>query len=137
MPDDAALMKLMAGADAGKPGAPAEGSPPPAADGAPVGAPMMNPQENEGDKQQGYVRIALALDLLEQSLPPFGSETPEGKALMTALTHLTKAFGEQRPKGKELVPAELKTLMDSQAPSPEMQAMMRPPAPAAAPPMAA
>lgn len=135
MPDDAALMKLMAGEGAEQGAAPPPDAP--GATGAPVGAPMMTPQPNEGEQQQGYVRISLALDLLEQSLPPFGSETPEGKALLQSITALTKAFGEQRPKGKELVPAELKTLMDSQAPSPEMQAMMRPPAPAAAQPAAA
>lgn len=116
-------MKLMAGG-AGKTGAPAPaGAAGPAPGGAPVTSPMTTPQPNEGARQAAQVDVALALDLLEKALPHFGSETEEGKSLLSALSGLSRKFGQARSKAQGLIPAELKQLIQSQQASPELQAM--------------
>lgn len=91
---------------------------------APAGAPMTTPQPNEGEQQEAMVGISLAMDLLEKSLPPFGAESNEGRSIMAALTGLSKVFGQQRDSSKELIPAELKVLMQKAGmQSPELAAM--------------
>lgn len=125
-------MKLMGGgAQTG--GAPAAGTPA-TGDGAPVGAPMTTPQPNEGAQQGAQVDIALALDLLEKALPAFGSESEEGKAVLAALSGLSRKFGQQRDKAQQLIPAELQQLMQSQQASPELAAMQGQGGGAGAPP---
>lgn len=134
-------MKVIAGG-AGKTGGSLEDAPPAAPGaGAPVGSPMTTPQPNEGMQQAAAIDVSMALDLLERSLPPFGSDSKEGKALFSALDSLSKVFGDRREKAKTLVPAELMQLMSSlpQAggATPEMKALMGGGAPggAAPPPM--
>ena len=97
----------------------------------PVGAPMVTPQPKEGEKAAAMVKIEMALNLLETALPPFGSETPEGAAILGALRTLTGRFGEKRQKAKDLVPAEMRQLMASQASSPAQKIMAGGPPPAA------
>lgn len=103
---------------------------------------MTTPQPNEGEQQAANVDISMAMDLLEKSLMAFGSESDQGKTLLTCLTGLSKTFGAQRPKSQSLVPAELKQLMSSLPQggggTPEMKAMGAPggaPPGAGAPPM--
>src|SRR5580700_7067561 len=109
MPGPQDLIKLIAGGGGQKaapmPNAAPPGGPPPG--GAPVGAPMTSPQQNAGVQKAAMVDISMAMDLLEKSLPPFGSESEEGKSLLSALSGLSKTFGEKRDKAKPLVPAEL------------------------------
>ena len=126
------LMKLVAGG-AGK-GATGP-TPQAAAAGAntpPTGSPMSAPQEQEGMQQKARVNINMALDLLEQAIPAFGSETEEGKSLLSALSTLGKKFGQKREGAGELVPAQIRQLLASlpQAlgASPEMKALQQPPA---------
>lgn len=138
------LMKLMAAGGAGKKAAPPVGATPSGSQtpGGPVGAPMTTPQPNQGQQQAANVDIALAMDLLEKALPPYGSESPQGKALLTCLSGLSKTFGEQREKAKPLIPAELKQLMAATpmggGATPEMKSMAggapKPPGAGAPPP---
>lgn len=136
-------MELMKGG-----GGEAAEAPSPADSAAPVTAPMASPQPQEGAQAQAMVSISLALDLLEKALSPFGSETPEGKAVLAALTGLTRQFGEKREKAKPMVNAELmhmmSTLPQGGGATQEMKSMMgggaAAPSPAGAPapmPMAA
>ena len=112
------MMALMGGAPGGTPGP----------GGAPVSAPMSTPQPNEGQQQESMVDISMAMDLLEKSLMAFGSESQQGKALLSALTTLSKSFGEQRQSGRDLQGAEIRSLMQSLpaggGASPEMLSMM-------------
>ncbi len=62
------------------------------ADAGPVGSPMSTPQAADGDRMESTSQVALALKLLSLALPPFGSETPEGDAIMSSITKLSKAF---------------------------------------------
>ncbi len=94
------------------PGAAGPGQPDPGAGGgappSPAAGPMSTPQEPRGQQAGAKVSVQVALKLLEQSLVPFGSGSQEGGAIMKAITALTKAFGRDEEKSKELMPAELK-----------------------------
>lgn len=107
------LMKLVGGAappGGAPPGGP-PGAPPGAPNSAPVGSPMSTPEQKDGDKEGAFVQIQMAMDLLEKTLPSFGSESEEGSAVLSALSGLSKKFGDKRDKAKEFVPAELMSLM--------------------------
>lgn len=96
--------------------------------GAPVSAPMMTPQANEGQKMEAMTDLSMAMDILEKVLPAFGSETEEGKAVLGALSVLSKKFAQKRPEGREFQQAEIQQLVGSLpaggGASPEMLAMM-------------
>lgn len=79
----------------------------------PMGAPMSSPEPKEGDKMAARVNVQMAMDLLQQSLPAFGAESDEGKAIMTVVKNLTKSFGERENKVKELIPAEIIQMMQT------------------------
>jgi hypothetical protein len=74
---------------------------------------MATPEPAQGEKQSAYITIGLAGDLLEQSLPAIGSESPEGQVILDCLTKLSKTFGHTKAKSSELHPAELMQLMQS------------------------
>lgn len=84
---------------------PAEGSATPA---GPTAAPMSNPTEQEGLKAQAKQGIQLAVKLLESTLLPFGTQSPEGKKILSAINSLTKIGGESG--GPDLNQAEVKLL---------------------------
>ena len=102
---DPQLMALMqqGGQGAGAPGAQMP----------PVSSPMSTPQPAEGDKQGGMVQVQMAMDLLEQTLPMFGHDSDEKKAILSALTGMSKTFASNREKGRELIPSEIKNLVAS------------------------
>lgn len=100
---------------------PTEGSPVPP--GGPSAAPMSNPTEQDGLKAQAKQGIQLAIKLLEASLLPFGTQSPEGKKLMSAISGLTKIGGESG--GPDMNQAEVKMLAAKAGP----QGAPPPPAP--------
>ena len=108
------LMKLMAGG-AGKGDAPGPNPMEVASPNneAPGGGPMATPGPKEGMKQAAMVNISMVFQLLEQSLPAFGSQSEEGKAVLKALSGLTSQFGKDRQKSDQLIPAELMQLVQS------------------------
>jgi len=127
------LMKLVGGGP--KPPAPIPGGPqgaggqPPGVPGsAPVASPMSTPEPKEGDKMGAYVQIQMAMDLLEKTLPALGSESEEGSSILDALKGLGKQFGDKRDKSKELVPAELMSLMGQMPKGPAAGGGAPPPA---------
>jgi hypothetical protein len=90
---------------------------------------MSSPQENSGEKQGAMLQVQQAMDLLEQSLPAFGSESDEGKVILGALSAIGKKFGgAERARSKELMPAELMNLLSS---LPQGPGGMKPPGPGA------
>jgi len=98
---------------------------------APVSAPMSGPQENAGEKQQAMLKVQQAMDLLEQALPDFGSESEEGGEILKTLGTLGKKFGgANRARSNELMPAELMNLLSS---LPQGQGGMKPMPPSGAP----
>ena len=127
------LMKLVqGGTPPGGAGMAAQG-PTPAQAGAPgnqapAGAPMQTPQSPAGAQASAKVNITMARDLLEHSLPAFGSETEEGKAILSAIGALGKKFGADMKRSGDLVPAEITQLLQSLPQAggarPEAKAMM-------------
>lgn len=116
----------------------------------PTGSPMSTPEPKEGEKLSAMVNVQIAMDLLQQSLPAFGSDSEEGKEVMKVIKSLSSKFGERESKTKELVPAEIiqmmQTLPQAAGATPEQKVAMsqpavspqqppQPPQPAAQPPM--
>ena len=80
----------------------------------PVSAPMSAPQDNAGEKQTGMSQVQMAMDILERTLPLFGTESEEGSAVIDVLGKLGKQFGgAQRAKSKEMIPSEIMNLVAS------------------------
>jgi hypothetical protein len=86
---------------------------------SPSASPMSTPQPAAGMKEQALVQVRLATKILEKSLPAFGYETEEGKAILDILQKCAKAFGKTEDKQDELMPAELKQVMQSIAGGPK------------------
>lgn len=113
----------------GPPSPPPSGGPgaSPSGNVAPVSAPMSTPQPNAGEKQQAMIKVQQAMDLLEQALPDFGSESEEGGEILQTLSKLGKKFGgANRARSNELMPAELMNLLGS---LPQGPGGMKPPMP--------
>ena len=66
---------------------------------------MAKPQEKEGRKEAARVNVHISMNMLEQALPVFGSESKEGKSILKILNMLSKEFGDQ--DASDLVPAEI------------------------------
>lgn len=101
-------MARLAGGGGGAPAAGGGGMKPPMpaqAGPKPGGAPMAKPQQKEGVKEAARVNIHIAMNMLEQTLSAFGSETKEGKSVLKILTMLSKEFGQN--DASDLVPAEI------------------------------
>jgi len=69
---------------------------------------MSNPTETEGLKAQALQGIQLAIKLLESSLLPFGTQSPEGKKILSAINGLAKLGGD--PGGPDMNQAQVKML---------------------------
>ena len=99
------------------------GSPPPmGGEGAPSGTPSGAPVQPNGEIESAKANVLIALQHLEKQLPLLGSDSEEGKALLSAITTLSKKFSGK--KSEDLAPAELMQLMSSQ-PDAVKQAMMK------------
>lgn len=90
------------------PGAPSQADAPATPPAGPSAAPMSNPTEQEGLKAQARQGIQLAVKLLESTLLPFGTQSPEGKKILSAINSLTKIGGETG--GPDMQQAEVKML---------------------------
>lgn len=123
-----ALMKLMAGGGGGATQAP---NPAAAAPGnaAPAGGPMTTPQPKEGLVQAAMIDVSMAMNMLEKSLPAFGSTSDQGAAVLSALKSLSGTFGKERAKADQFGNAELMQLM-AQAPAQKAMGAMPPGQPA-------
>lgn len=78
---------------------------------SPASAPMTAPAMPEGQRMAAMAQMGNVLDVMEQTLPKLGLETPEGQAVMGAMQSLTRTFGNYRSKMKELQPAQIMQLM--------------------------
>lgn len=88
---------------------PGGGAAPPGVEKPGPASPMPQPQEKEGLKEAARVNIHIAMNMLEQALPVFGSETKEGKNVLKALNQLSKDFGDSDTS--DLHPAEIRQLV--------------------------
>jgi hypothetical protein len=72
---------------------------------------MTAPSMPEGQRMAAMAQMGNVLDVMEQTLPKLGMDSPEGQAVMQAMQSLTSVFGNQRSKMKELQPAQIMQLM--------------------------
>lgn len=79
----------------------------------PMTDPLSTPEPKYGQKEAALINVSMALDLIEQALPAIGSETPEGKKLMSALSSLTGLLGPKKARTGELQQAEILQLMQN------------------------
>lgn len=139
-------MQKMMGAGAPAAGAPpSAAAPPPAPGGAPPGqspaaAPMSKPQDKRGLQAAAHTNVHIAVNMLEEALPAFGSESPEGGKILAALKSLGSMVAKK--DSTDLVPAEILQLVKrlpqmgggtsiQQQIMKQMQQAKAPPAPAA------
>lgn len=109
------MQRMMA--QGGQGGPPQGGQPPPqgAAPGgppqpgmggqAPGAAPMSSPQEKKGLKAAAATNVHIAVNMLEEALPAFGSESAEGGKILAALKSLSSMVAKRDTS--DLVPAEI------------------------------
>ena len=79
----------------------------------PMGSPMSTPEPKMGNREAGLINISMAMDLLEQVLPAFGSESPEGQKVLGAIRTLTGLIGAKKAKTNELQPAEIMQMLQT------------------------
>ena len=105
----------------------------------PMAAPMSTPEPKMGNREAALINVGMAMDLLEQSLPALGSESPEGQKVLSAIRTASSILGQRKAKTNELQQSEILQLLQSlpQAggASPEAKAMSAaPPVPGMMPP---
>jgi hypothetical protein len=88
-------------AQAGAAGTPGQGAP----GQSPAAAPMSTPQDKRGVKAAAQTNIHIAVNMLEEALPAFGSESPEGAKIIKALNILASMVAKK--DSSDLVPAEI------------------------------
>lgn len=138
------LMELMRGPRSAGGGAPSginmpgEGiAPPPGAmsdaETPPMASPMSTPEPKMGSKEAAMINLGMAQDLLEQSLPSVGSDTEEGRAILTAIAAINKTLGPRKNKTNELQQSEilqmLQALPQAGGATPEGKAIAQAPIP--------
>ena len=131
------LMRGSRSAAAPLPTPPGAGAPLPGAmsdaETPPMSAPMSTPEPKMGSREGAMINIGMAMDLLEQSLPALGSESPEGQKALAAIRQLSGLMGPRKNKTNELQQSEilqmLQTLPQAGGASPEAKAMSAAPIP--------
>jgi hypothetical protein len=136
VPSDQLMKMIQSQKDSATPG-----GLPPAADAGqamsdasapPMGSPMSTPEPKMGNREAAMINISMAMDLLEQSLPALGSESPEGQKILGAIRGMSGIIGAKKAKTNELQPAEimqmLQTLPQAGGATPEGKAMAQAPA---------
>ena len=109
------MQRMMSGAGQGG-GAPTAGgaTPPPGPEAgagsappgqSPAAAPMSKPQDKRGLKAAAGVNLHIATNMLEEALPAYGSESPEGGKILQALKILGGLIGKR--DHSDLVPADV------------------------------
>lgn len=96
------LMELMRGSQAAA-GAPTPNEMPEEMDtelpeAPPMASPMSTPEPKMGNKEAALINISMAIDLLEQSLPAFGSISDEGKKTLNAIRVLSGLIGQKKAR---------------------------------------
>jgi hypothetical protein len=99
---------------------------------APAASGMLTPQKAEGDFAAARLDAYHAQKMLERAIARVGEKTPEGKAMLAAITKLVEQFGEREEETAEFSDAELKRMLATlmgpgEAPKPPGQAAAAPP----------
>jgi len=79
----------------------------------PMASPMSTPEPKMGNREAAMINISMAMDLLEQSLPALGSESPEGQKVLGAIRGMSGIIGPKKAKTNELQPAEIMQMLQT------------------------
>lgn len=79
----------------------------------PMAAPMSTPEPKMGTREAAMINLSMAMDLIEQALPAFGSESPEGVKALGVLRALSGMMGGRKQKTQELGSAEIMQMLQS------------------------
>lgn len=66
-----------------------------------------------GTRESALVNLNMAIDLIEQSLPGLGSESPEGQKAVAAIRALSGILGPRKQSVGELQPTEIMQMIQS------------------------
>jgi len=98
----------------------------------PMAAPMSTPEPKMGSKEGAMVNLGLAMDLIKRALPAIGSDSEEGKKVISAIKVLSDLTGKSSDGMEELKKSEilqmLQTLPQAGGATPEGKAMAAAPA---------
>lgn len=103
---------------------------------------MLNPQPAAGHQAVGSAEVQLAVTALQSAMTKVGALSKKGGAILKAITALTAEFKDVEDQGKQIMPAQLMSILKRQggagagAGAPGGAGPGGPP-PGAAPPMAA
>ena len=76
---------------------------------------MLTPQKAAGNQASGKAKVMIAQHVLTTALVDLGVSSPEGQAVLEAITKLVKKFGKSEEDSKQIMPAELQMAMQRQA----------------------
>lgn len=79
----------------------------------PMGSPMSTPEPKMGTREGAMINLSMAMDLIEQALPAFGSESPEGAKALQVLRSLSGIIGGKKDRAKELQNAEIMQMLQN------------------------
>ena len=117
VPSDQLMKMIQSQKDGATPGglpAPADGASTMSdASAPPMSSPMSTPEPKMGNREAAMINISMAMDLLEQSLPALGSESPEGQKVLGAIRGMTSIIGAKKAKTNELQPAEIMQMLQT------------------------
>lgn len=72
---------------------------------------MAQPLKKEGNQEKAKVQAHIGMNMLEQALTVFGSESKEGQAILRALNSLARVLGKNDTS--DLHPAQIKEMVGS------------------------
>jgi hypothetical protein len=70
---------------------------------------MSGPQDKKGLKTAALTNVHIAVNMLEEALPAFGSESPEGQKIIRALGIVGPLVAKK--DNSDLVPAEILSMV--------------------------
>lgn len=77
----------------------------------------MAPQSPRGDQASADAKIQVAIRTLEDAFSVYRSHTKQGRALMKAMSALTREFGPNEEISQRPMAAELKAALMDQSPA--------------------
>jgi hypothetical protein len=64
-------------------------------------------------QEQARLNVMMALDMLQQAMTAFGSDSDEGKVIADIVAKITTKFGERESETRQLIPAEIMQLIQT------------------------
>lgn len=102
----------------------------------PSGAPMLGPNKQAGKSASARIQVQVAIKSLMMAAAQIGVMGEEGRAILDAISKLSKVFGKTEDSSKSLMPAEIAQILSQAKPGAMNPALAGAVRPQAAPPMA-